>query len=47
MLLNQRDQLRADLLAEREADLGGGRRADSQNAAIRELRGIGGEWIDP
>ena len=47
MLLNQREQLRADLLAEREADLGGGRRAASQNAAIRDLGGIGGERIDP
>src|SRR6267378_8016434 len=47
MLSNQRDQLRADLLAEREADFSGGRRAASQNAAIRDLGRIGGEWIDP
>jgi len=47
MLSNQRDQLRADLLAEREADFSGGRRAASQNATIRDLGGICGEWINP
>src|ERR1700730_15148590 len=47
MLLDQRDQLRRDLLAQRHADGGGGGRAAAQNAAIRELGGIGGESIDP